>query len=167
MTWTPLTMRAAFGLLCFLSSVYRPSIMPPLTSNVCIAGPCCPNNFSTCLLPSQVVLRLLSHPYLICSVVQPMGLHHHCILNVCIEGPCPINFSACFCFYEWYSDHHLPGHIFFSFVLMHHATLAIQVCWAYETYKKSRRWNEMMNSLVIGLVYNFFLDIFASILYNV
>jgi len=66
----------------------------PCILNICIVG-LCPINFSTCLLLLQVVLRLLSHPYLICSVVQPMGLHHPGILNICIEGPCPINFSAC------------------------------------------------------------------------
>ncbi len=32
-----------------------------------------------------------SHPF----CVQPMGLHHPCILNICIAGPCPINFSTC------------------------------------------------------------------------
>ena len=37
------------------------------------------------------IILSISHPF----CVQPMGLHHPCILNICIAGPCPVNFSTC------------------------------------------------------------------------
>src|SRR5260370_18671807 len=71
--------------------MYRLSYpLPYLTTNPCPV-------LCTSQAPFQPVycfyniISSISH--LFC--VQPMGLHHPCILNICIAGPCPINFSTC------------------------------------------------------------------------
>ena len=87
---TILTTRAAFRLLFFIFMYRLLYPLPYLTTNPCPV-------LRTSQAPFQPVycfyniISSISH--LFC--VQPMGLHHPCILNICIVGLCPINFSTC------------------------------------------------------------------------